>query len=67
MDEISQEKPSVFSKLKRFIEESKRVLIVTKKPSKVEFQTIVKASGLGILIIGFIGFVLAMLQQILFK
>ena len=67
MDEISQEKPSVFSKLKRFIGESKRVLIVTKKPTKDEFRTIVKASGLGILIIGFIGFVVAMIQQIFFK
>ena len=67
MDEISQEKPSVFSKLKGFIEESRRVLIVTKKPSKEEFKTIVKASGLGILIIGFIGFIVAMIQQIFLK
>jgi protein transport protein SEC61 subunit gamma-like protein len=67
MDEFQQEKPSVFSKLKGFIEESKRVLIITKKPSKEEFKTIVKASGLGILIIGFIGFVVAMIQQIFFR
>ncbi len=67
MDEISQEKPSVFSKLKRFIEESKRVLIVTKKPTREEFTTIVKASGLGILIIGFLGFVFAMIQNYFFK
>ncbi len=67
MDEFQEEKPSVFSKLKRFIEESKRVLIVTKKPSKEEYKTIVKASGLGILIIGFIGFVIAMIQQIFFR
>ncbi len=67
MDEISQEKPSVFSKLKGFIEESKRVLIVTKKPSKEEFKTIVKASGLGILVIGFLGFVIAMIKEIFFR
>lgn len=67
MDETSQEKPSSFSKLKRFIEESKRVLIITKKPSRDEFKTIVKASGLGILIIGFMGFVIAMIQQLFLK
>jgi len=64
MDETSQEAPSIFSKLKRFIEESKRVLIVTKKPSREEYKTIVKASGLGILIIGFLGFIIAMIQQL---
>lgn len=67
MDETSQEAPSIFSKLKRFIEESKRVLIVTKKPSRDEFKTIVKASGLGILVIGFMGFLIAMIQQLFFK
>ena len=43
-------------KLKSFIVECKRVLHVTKKPNATEFKTIVKVSGLGILIIGLIGF-----------
>ena len=67
MDEISQGKPSVFSKLKGFIGESKRVFMVTKKPSREEFKTIVKAAGLGILIIGFIGFVTTIIKEVFFR
>ncbi len=36
-----------------FVGECKRVLKVTKKPDSIEFKTIVKVSGAGILIIGF--------------
>ena len=43
-------------KLKSFVLECRRVLRVTKKPGASEFKVIVKISGLGILIIGFIGF-----------
>jgi len=53
-------------KFKGFINESVRVLRVTRKPSKFEFQTIVKASGLGMIIIGLLGFVITMLKQLLF-
>ena len=52
-------------KLKTFIGECKRVLIVTKKPSKLEFKTIIKASGLGMMIIGLIGFVIQMIYVII--
>jgi len=44
-------------KLKTFIIECKRVLLVTKKPSKEEFKAVVKVTGIGTLIIGAIGFV----------
>ena len=47
-----------------FIKESRRVLRVTKKPSKEEFKTIVKVSGLGILAIGLVGFLITMIKQI---
>tara|TARA_Y100000294_G_scaffold166746_1_gene175341 strand:- start:487 stop:675 length:189 start_codon:yes stop_codon:yes gene_type:complete len=43
-------------KFKRFLVECKRVLIVTKKPSGQEFSTIMKVSGLGMILIGLIGF-----------
>jgi len=59
-------KPSLWTKIKRFTKECKRVLKVTKKPSSTEFKTIVKVSGLGILIIGFIGFAVHMVKQLLF-
>ena len=56
----SETKPSWQYKLKSFIGECIRVLKVTKKPDAVEFKTIVKVSGLGIIIIGMIGFVVQM-------
>jgi protein transport protein SEC61 subunit gamma-like protein len=59
-------KPTIKRKIKDFIRECKRVLIVTKKPSKDEFKTIVKVSGLGIIIIGVIGFLIQMVKQLLF-
>ena len=54
-------------KLKSFIVECKRVLHVTKKPNATEFKTIVKVSGLGILIIGLIGFLLHIGKQLIFS
>ena len=60
-----EEKPSWKSKVRTFGKECLRVLRVTKKPSKEEFKTIVKVSGLGILIIGMIGFIIQMLKQLL--
>ena len=53
--------------LKEFIGECKRVLKVTKKPTKEEFSVIVKISGLGILLIGLIGFILQMIKDLLIK
>jgi protein transport protein SEC61 subunit gamma-like protein len=58
-------KPSVFSKIKRFARECRRVLKVTKKPTKMEFKTIVKVSGIGILLIGLIGFIVQMITQLI--
>ena len=52
--------------LKEFVSECKRVLQITKKPDKQEFKAIVKASGLGILIIGLIGFLLTIGKQMIF-
>jgi len=54
-------------KIKSFIQESIRVLRVTKKPDATEFKTIVKVSGLGILIIGLIGFVVQMIKILFFQ
>ena len=66
--EFQQEeiKPTLIQKLKRFINECIRVLKVTKKPTMAEFRTIVKVSGLGMIIIGLIGFVVQLIKQLLF-
>jgi protein transport protein SEC61 subunit gamma and related proteins len=54
------------NKVKRFIKETVRVLRITKKPNKNEFISIVKVTGLGIAIVGAIGFAIFLLKQLLF-
>lgn len=60
-------KQSKWGKFKEFLVECKRVLLVTKRPDKMEFKTIVKISGLGMVIIGFLGFVVHFVKELLFK
>ncbi len=55
----------MIQKLKTFIAECKRVLMVTKKPDREEYNTTIKVAGLGILVIGAIGFILYLLRQML--
>ena len=57
---------SFIFKFKSFVIECKRVFRVTKKPSNLEFKTIVKASGLGIILIGLIGFIIHMIKELFF-
>jgi len=57
---------SIWFKLRMFIQECFRVLRVTKKPDKLEFTTIVKMSGLGMIIIGLVGFTISMLKTLIF-
>ena len=47
----------MLQKLKSFLGECARVFTITKKPSKDELKVVVKVSGLGILFIGLIGFI----------
>ncbi|MFH1182029.1 MAG: protein translocase SEC61 complex subunit gamma [Candidatus Woesearchaeota archaeon] len=54
----------LLSRLKSFIIESRRVLTITRKPTNAELKTIVKVSGVGILLIGLIGFILQMIKQL---
>ena len=53
------------NKVKRFIKETIRVLRITKKPSAEEYKSILKVTGLGITLIGMIGFAIFLLKQIL--
>ncbi len=52
-------------KFKSFILECKRVWKVTKKPGRPEFMGIIKVTGLGIVIIGALGFLISMLWQMI--
>jgi len=42
-------------KLKTFFIESKRVFIITKKPSKEEYKNILKVTAIGAALIGLLG------------
>lgn len=65
-DSITEAKPSKLARFKRFLIECKRVLRVTKKPDAIEFKTIVKISGIGMAIIGMVGFVIHFIKELLF-
>ncbi|MBU1201859.1 MAG: protein translocase SEC61 complex subunit gamma [Nanoarchaeota archaeon] len=56
-----------FSRFKNYMMHCWRVLRVTKKPDKAEYKTVVKASALGIAVLGFIGFLLHLFNQLLFS
>ena len=45
--------------------EYKRVLKITKKPDMEEFKMIVKVTGLGMAVIGFVGFLISMIFRLL--
>lgn len=53
-------------KFKSFVIECRRVLRVTRKPTKEEYKTVVKASALGMAAIGALGFLIHLLRQLLF-
>jgi len=51
--------------LKLKLKEYRRVLKITKKPSTEEYKSIVKVTGLGIAVIGIIGFSIYMIVQLI--
>ena len=59
-----ENKPSVSRRFKSFLVECRRVWQVTKKPNKQELKTIVKVTGIGVLVIGAIGFIISMMWQL---
>jgi protein transport protein SEC61 subunit gamma-like protein len=48
-----------------FLKQCNRVLHVAKKPDRVEFQNVAKITGLGIVVIGVIGFIISIFAQLL--
>lgn len=53
------------SKLRSFGKEAIRVLRITKKPSKDEYLTVVKVTGIGCAVIGVLGFVVFLLSRLI--
>ena len=58
---------AVVTRLRAFVGECRRVLTVTKKPTRDELVTIVKVAGIGIGLIGLIGFVLQIIDKLIFQ
>ncbi len=44
--------------MRRFLSNCKRVLRIARKPDKSEYLQVAKVTGLGILLVGFIGFLI---------
>ena len=61
----NKDKEKLSTRAKRKIKEYVRVLKVTKKPDMEEFKSTVKVTGLGIVVIGVIGFIIAMIAQLI--
>ncbi|MDP3742003.1 MAG: protein translocase SEC61 complex subunit gamma [Candidatus Micrarchaeota archaeon] len=56
---------TVFQPVLNFTEQSKRVLNVTHKPQDVEFRQMAITTGIGLALIGVIGFILSMVAHYL--
>lgn len=54
----------IFTLTKSFFVKCKRVWFALKKPSRKEFETIAKVSGIGILILGVLGFLISMIMKL---
>lgn len=51
--------------MRKFLQNSKRVLQVAKKPDKDEYIQVAKVTGLGILLVGFVGFVIMIVSYVI--
>ncbi len=54
-------------KVRRFIRESIRVIHVTRKPTLQEYKNLLKVTGIGVLILGAMGFVIFLIKELLIK
>ncbi len=53
------------NKFKEFLESSKRILLIAKKPSNKEFWAMAKVVGLGMVVIGVLGFIIRLIMNII--
>jgi len=62
---MEEQPQTVSGKFKDFVKECRRVLLVTKKPTMMEYKNVVIVTGLGIILIGFIGFLISLAVQLI--
>ena len=66
MPKVSIGSPSEWpDKLKRKLKEWRRVYRITKKPDRAEFSAVVKVTGLGILVVGALGFAIFLAVELM--
>ena len=63
MDNVN--KPNIKEKAITFFRKCVRVWHILRKPSREEFLMVAKVSAIGILIVGFIGFVISLIIQLI--
>ncbi len=51
-------------KISEFIASAKRILVISRKPTKDELTTMVKITGIGIALIGVIGYAIDMIFKL---
>jgi len=51
---------NVKEKIHAFVEDAKRILTISRKPSREEFIAMLKVTGIGIIIIGIIGYIISL-------
>ncbi len=56
---------NVQDKFNNFIKDAKRVLKVSRKPDWPEYKDLAKVSGIGVIIIGVIGFAIVLLGSLI--
>ncbi len=58
-----KEGPGILGKIKAKIGQWRRTMEVARKPSKEEYSASAKVTGIGILLLGFIGFIIFMIYH----
>jgi protein translocase SEC61 complex gamma subunit len=56
---------NLFDRIRRMFGEVRRIIILTRKPKRSEFNEIVKVTGAGIVLMGFLGFVILFISRVL--
>jgi len=56
---------SIFGKIGKAITETRRILRLTRKPKRSEFEETTKITGLGIILLGLMGYIVFIVSQLL--
>lgn len=56
---------SIQDKIRFWLKEATRIMRLTRKPKQTEYSDVAKITGLGIFVIGLIGFIIFLISQII--